>query len=291
MSTGNGTTPTNGDAHYAFEDRIAQHIADRANQSPTPPVPPSPPVYFNGQVTPPVRARTPPLFGGRMPNTLVAVSTISFLLGGLCSLGGLTYIVGGFKGAWWATYQLGFFAVAWSVFHFAEFAVTAGWNTARVSVDSFLLDNGSMYHYAHAAALVEYLVVLYLKPELKAIPYVTRTGIILTVASQVLRSVAMIQAATNFSHSVQYRKQDGHILVTSGVYGWFRHPSYTGFYYWALGTQLVLQNPISFCLYFMLLLRFFSSRIKSEETALISFFGQDYLDYRKRVGTKLPFIR
>jgi hypothetical protein len=45
---------------------------------------------------------------------------------------------------------------------------------------------------------------------------------------------------------------------------WSRHPSYAGFFYWALGTQLVLQNPLSFCVYSVLLMRFFSSRIRGE---------------------------
>lgn len=43
---------------------------------------------------------------------------------------------------------------------------------------------------------------------------------------------------------------------------WFRHPSYAGFFYWALGTQLVLQNPISFTIYSILLRRFFFYRIR-----------------------------
>ncbi len=45
---------------------------------------------------------------------------------------------------------------------------------------------------------------------------------------------------------------------------WFRHPSYAGFFYWALGTQLVLQNPVSFSFFLVVLWRFFHSRIKSK---------------------------
>lgn len=45
---------------------------------------------------------------------------------------------------------------------------------------------------------------------------------------------------------------------------WFRHPSYAGFFYWALGTQLVLQNPISFVLYLVILWRFFYRRIQGK---------------------------
>jgi len=88
---------------------------------------------------------------------------------------------------------------------------------------------------------------------------------------------------------------------------WFRHPSYAGFYYWALGTQLILQNPLTFVLFTILLWRFFYYRTRgsfsfsatfvfdtdlalAEEKALVKFFGDDYIRYKRRVGTKIPFV-
>jgi len=227
---------------------------------------------------------------GNLPNTPLAVSTISFLLGSIFSFGFSVFLCGGFSSFWFATYQLAFFVASWSAFHWGEFAVTAGWNREKVSVDSFLLNNGQMYHMANSLALIEYLLVLYFRPSLKSFPYVSSPGIVTVFLGQFLRSAAMIKAASNFSHKVAFRKNVGHRLVTDGIYAWFRHPSYAGFFYWALGTQLVLQNPLSFCVYFVLLMRFFSSRIKAEERALVSFFGDDYVSYRKKVGTKIPFI-
>lgn len=43
---------------------------------------------------------------------------------------------------------------------------------------------------------------------------------------------------------------------------WSRHPSYTGFFYWGLGMQLTLQNPVSFAIFMVVLWRFFNARIK-----------------------------
>jgi len=100
----------------------------------------------------------------------------------------------------------------------------------------------------------------------------------------------MIHAASNFSHSVALYKMEDHVLVTGGIYSWFRHPSYAAFLYWALGTQMVLQNPLSFALFVFLLWRFFNTRIKVEEKFLVQFFGKDYVTYKQRVGTKIPFI-
>jgi protein-S-isoprenylcysteine O-methyltransferase len=72
---------------------------------------------------------------GNIPNTPLAISTISFLLGAIFCLGALIFLAGGFDTYWCSTYQLGFFVAAWSGFHWGEFAVTAGWNFEKCSVD------------------------------------------------------------------------------------------------------------------------------------------------------------
>ncbi|KZW04063.1 protein-s-isoprenylcysteine O-methyltransferase [Exidia glandulosa HHB12029] len=224
---------------------------------------------------------------GTLPNTILAVAAIAFALGIVFSAG-VALIALSWPSAW---FQPGFFVAAWALFHFGEFAVTAGWNRDKLSVDSFLLNNGVEYHVAHSVAILEWLAIYYFAPQWKANYYVSAIGIFVTGVGQVLRSLAMVHASTNFSHQVAWRKTDTHHLVTDGIYAWSRHPSYAGFFYWGLGTQLALQNPVSFIVYFVVLWRFFNSRIKGEERYLVKFFGDDYVAYRKRVGTKLPFIR
>ncbi|KAJ7638920.1 ICMT-domain-containing protein [Roridomyces roridus] len=238
----------------------------------------------------PLRPPPPPNYTGRIPNTLLSIVFIAFLLGGTCALGALTFFAGGFN-PWWATAELGFFAAAWSFFHWGEFAVTAGWNFEKCSVDSYLLENGSMYHIAHGTAVLEYLVTQFFFPDLKK-PYrlLSLFGIIMVILGQTLRSTAMIHASTNFSHAVAFRKRAEHVLVTDGVYRYSRHPSYAGFFYWALGTQVVLLNPVCFVGYALVTWRFFSRRVRAEETALVKFFGDEYVDYRKRVGTGIPLV-
>ncbi|KAI0092730.1 protein-s-isoprenylcysteine O-methyltransferase [Irpex rosettiformis] len=225
----------------------------------------------------------------KIPNTPLAASIISFSLGALFILGVLMFSNRGLQSGI-VTWQLGFFVAAWAAFHWGEFAVTAGWNREKCSVDSFLLENGMHYHAAHSIAILEYTLTVWLKPSLKAYPYISAIGIALVVLGQFLRSAAMIHAARSFSHTVAWSKLPNHVLVKDGIYSWSRHPSYAGFFYWALGTQLVLQNPISFLGYAVVLWRFFNARIKYEERHLVRFFGQDYEDYRTQVGTKIPFI-
>jgi len=84
---------------------------------------------------------------GNIPNTPLAASTISFFLGAVFSMGTALFLCGGLNYPWWATYQLGYFLAAWSAFHWSEFAVTAGWNREKCSVDcefAFLVCNVSL---------------------------------------------------------------------------------------------------------------------------------------------------
>jgi protein-S-isoprenylcysteine O-methyltransferase len=120
------------------------------------------------------------------------------------------------------------------------------------------------------------LVVTLLWPDTKWLPFpVTRLllGLGIVLVGQTVRSVAMVQAGRSFNHMVQQRRNSGHVLVTEGIYGWLRHPSYFGFFWWALGTQVVMGNLVSFVGYAVVLWRFFSGRIRHEEEYLVRFFG------------------
>jgi len=237
--------------------------------------------------------------GKYIPNTPLGASLVSFLLGIHVCLGLILFtrpdvllqdiIPRQDDRLRWA--PLGFFLAAWSAFHWGEFAVAAGWNRSRCSVDSFLLENGTMYHIAHAVAITEFVLTTFFAPNFKRYASIARLGMAMTLLGQFLRSTAMIHASSNFSHQIVTRKEDDHKLVTTGVYGWLRHPSYTGFFYWSLGTQVALQNPISFIGFAIVLWRFFWNRIKVEERYLVRFFGNDYEVYRKKVGTWIPFVR
>lgn len=72
---------------------------------------------------------------GNIPNTPLASSTISFLLGCSFLFGVYTAVNDISSTARLLTYQLGCFIAAWAFFHWAEFAVTAGWNFEKCSVD------------------------------------------------------------------------------------------------------------------------------------------------------------
>lgn len=70
-----------------------------------------------------------------------------------------------------------------------------------------------------------------------------------------------------------------------------RHPSYVGWFYWSVATQIILANPVCFILYMAASWQFFKERIYMEEIALLNFFGDEYLKYQQTTKTGLPFIK
>lgn len=198
-----------------------------------------------------------------------------------------------------------FYLVAWTIFHLLEFLVTAYWNATHLQADctcptyaAFLLQNGIEYMAAHLFGVLEFLLEAAIVPSWKQIRGLQMLGVVLIGIGQLLRSLAMVHASTNFSHTVANVKRSDHVLVTHGVYRFARHPSYAGFFYWAVGTQLLLGNPISTLLFIMILSRFFSQRIRrtfpthaDEEYLLHHFFGHDYARYAARVPAGVPLVR
>ncbi|KAE9974128.1 hypothetical protein EG327_008882 [Venturia inaequalis] len=132
------------------------------------------------------------------------------------------------------------------IFHFLEFWTTARYNLANADVSAFLLfDNGVAYEIAHGSAVVEAVVTAVFFPgwQARVSPrWVQGVGVLFVVVGQAFRSLAMVTAGTNFNHKVQRKRVVGHRLVTTGVYGLLRHPSYFGFFWWAVGTQLLVGN-------------------------------------------------
>jgi len=116
-------------------------------------------------------------------------------------------------------------------------------------------------------------------------PWGKLLAVVLIVGGQAFRSLAMIKAGTNFSHVPKVKKVEGHSLVTRGVYAWSRHPSYCGFFWWAIGTQILVGNVFCGMAYSIVLWMFFRDRIIKEERSLVEFFGKDYINYKQKTGT------
>jgi protein-S-isoprenylcysteine O-methyltransferase len=262
---------------------------------PPPPVPPTPPPTFD------------PNFTASGSKSLSGISSCAFFLGVTFGALSLVTIQLAYLGTplWKATC----FITILSVFHHLEFYATARYNPADAKLSSFLLSaNGSAYNVAHASALVEFAVRCWLRsgyrPTWLGLPFrvpmllptvppglALLLGFVMVAAGQGVRTASMAEAGKSFNHIVQSRKRDDHVLVKSGVYRVLRHPSYFGFFWWGLGTQILLGNHVCFLAYAAILWKFFATRIVKEEKFLVQFFGQDYVRYRERTPVLIPFIR
>jgi protein-S-isoprenylcysteine O-methyltransferase len=165
---------------------------------------------------------------------------------------------------WW---RLPAFFACLSLFHFLEYYTTARYNIPATRASSFLLfNNGSAYTTAHGLATLEIVLSNFSSKYqlLIANPLIIAVGLILIVIGQTTRSIAMAHAGTNFNHTIARERKVNHILVKDGIYAHLRHPSYFGFFWWALGTQLLVGNKVCLVGYTVVLWRFFARRIYGE---------------------------
>ncbi|XP_077314432.1 protein-S-isoprenylcysteine O-methyltransferase [Lithobates pipiens] len=187
--------------------------------------------------------------------------------------------------------HFGWYVCSLSFFHYSEYLITAVNNPKSLSLDSFLLNHSVEYTLAAISSWVEFTIEKTICPGLKQITWLSVIGLVMVIFGESLRKSAMLTAGSNFNHIVQNEKSETHTLVTSGVYSWFRHPSYVGWFYWSIGTQVLLCNPVCLIGYTLASWRFFRERVEEEEYSLIHFFGDQYIDYKKNVPTGLPFIK
>lgn len=192
----------------------------------------------------------------------------------------------------WLIFNLsGYFSLL-SFFHFSEFFSTAIYKPRSTSYKNFVVNHSIAYTVASIAAMVEYFIELLLFPSLKREMYMVYViGFLISVIGQGVRIVAMHTCQENFNHVVQEKQEEGHQLIKVGIYKYLRHPSYTGWFYWSVGTQVLLCNPICAIAYAYTSYNFFSIRIKEEESLLIQQYPMEYPAYKMQTYVFIPFIQ
>ncbi|KAG9138208.1 hypothetical protein Leryth_001434 [Lithospermum erythrorhizon] len=181
-----------------------------------------------------------------------------------------------------------FFAIFF--FHLSEYILAlAIHGKSNVSLKSLLISK--QYLLAMICSLIEYVVEIYVFPGLKEYWWLSNVGLVMVIIGEIIRKAAIITAGRSFTHLIKVHHEDHHKLVIHGVYGYVRHPSYTGFFIWSVGTQIMLCNPLSTLAFSFVVWRFFSQRIPYEEFFLRQFFGSQYEDYARRVPSGVPFVK
>jgi len=110
-------------------------------------------------------------------------------------------------------------------------------------------------------------------------------GVVLFATGGALRIWPVFVLGPRFSGLVAI--QPGHTLVTSGVYGVIRHPSYLGLLVNALGWGLAFRAGMG-VLVTALMLPPLLARIRAEERLLHTQFGDEYGAYCARTARLIP---
>jgi protein-S-isoprenylcysteine O-methyltransferase Ste14 len=110
-------------------------------------------------------------------------------------------------------------------------------------------------------------------------------GVVLFAAGGALRIWPVFLLGRRFSGLVAI--QPGHTLVTSGVYGVIRHPSYLGLLVNSLGWGLAFRSGAGVLLT-VLLIPPLLARIRAEERLLRTQFGAEYDAYSARTSRLIP---
>jgi protein-S-isoprenylcysteine O-methyltransferase Ste14 len=110
-------------------------------------------------------------------------------------------------------------------------------------------------------------------------------GVVLAAAGGVLRLWPVYVLGNRFSGLVAI--QQGHTLVTSGIYRVIRNPSYLGLLINGLGWSLGFRSVVGVLLTALMLIPLVA-RMNSEERLLQSEFGAEYDAYRARTARLVP---
>ncbi len=84
--------------------------------------------------------------------------------------------------------------------------------------------------------------------------------------------------------------QEGHQLITTGVYRRIRHPMYSVLFFFLIAEAVLSANWLFMVLCAGRMLMFFE-RMRREEGMLIGQFGDEYRRYQERTGRLLPRLR
>ena len=117
-------------------------------------------------------------------------------------------------------------------------------------------------------------------------------SILLLIVGGTLRIICrktLIKAGFRFSNSYKLQIVQHQRLITNGIYTYIRHPLYLGEISRNLGTALLFSSLYGLAV-MMIANIFLFIRIEIEEKMLITIFGHEYEEYKKKTKKLLPYI-
>lgn len=124
--------------------------------------------------------------------------------------------------------------------------------------------------------------------ELNRTNFVVDMGFAVAVMGFLIRWMAILQLGKMFTVDVAISSD--HQLKTDGLYSKIRHPSYLGLLLIIWSIAICEHNIIGYAVIIIPTFLALNYRINVEEKALISEFGQQYIDYQKITARLFPGI-
>jgi protein-S-isoprenylcysteine O-methyltransferase Ste14 len=115
------------------------------------------------------------------------------------------------------------------------------------------------------------------------------SGVVLYLLATGLLWRAHVDLGRSYSPTVRIR--EGQRLVTSGVYGWIRHPIYAAHWLIAIAQVLLVHHWIYGLSGLVAWSLLYFYRLPREEAMMIKVYGQEYRAYMERVGAILPMAK
>jgi protein-S-isoprenylcysteine O-methyltransferase Ste14 len=141
------------------------------------------------------------------------------------------------------------------------------------------------YHFLYLSHLGVVLSAIFSVISVEHVTLLILPGFALMASAMWLNYIARRDLAEAWSPT----SEAGDILVTSGIYGRIRHPIYASLILFLTGAMLVGLSATTL-LFFVLFIAALTVRINREEKFLLEKFGEDYVQYAKRVPRFLPRI-
>jgi protein-S-isoprenylcysteine O-methyltransferase Ste14 len=111
-------------------------------------------------------------------------------------------------------------------------------------------------------------------------------GVALMACALFVFARAHVDLKSNWSPTLEIF--DGHTLVTTGIYGYIRHPMYASQWIWVVAQILLLQNWIAGPIDLLFFIPFYILRVRAEEKMMLETFGDQYREYMKKTGAVVP---
>jgi protein-S-isoprenylcysteine O-methyltransferase Ste14 len=114
------------------------------------------------------------------------------------------------------------------------------------------------------------------------------SGAILVVAGLTILFWAQHVLGRMFSPNLELL--DDHKLITAGPYRWVRHPIYSSFFVFLVGSGIITRNWLIGLVELAILVNM-AIRIGREEKMMLERFGDQYREYMKTTGRLFPRLR